>query len=63
MNKCPIKYDYNNCSSKEYGNHPCETCCHYDKERVEEYRKSEATKEKTYSSSDTLIKFFTTGTF
>ena len=28
--KCPINYDYDNCSSKEYGQ-TCDTCCHYNK--------------------------------
>lgn len=31
--KCPINYDYDNCSSKEYG-YTCDTCCHYDKKSL-----------------------------
>jgi hypothetical protein len=31
--KCPINYDWNNCSSSEYGLE-CRTCCHYNPLRM-----------------------------
>ena len=31
--KCPVKYDYNKCSSKEYGM-SCRTCANYNPLRI-----------------------------